>query len=190
MSARTASPPTIYDVVELPAAEKGGECQMQAGPRDAHHPCGNRVEFVFVYAASERPYEDDRRNMLACRECIPRISPEVQAQLRDQPSRVNHGTVPEALDEATLTQEYAELNERRFSRTASEADRERRIAVWNELLERTDVEQPECPECGSQRWGFTDHTECMSCGYGPTDPELLGEIQSAWDQVMAAGGDA
>ncbi|MCD2204382.1 hypothetical protein [Halobacterium sp. KA-6] len=188
MSARSAKEPTIYDVVELPRGEQDRECQCWTGP-PPRTPCTRDADVVAVYEATMREDDDDRDNIVACHDCAPSVSPTVQAQLREHPGQVNYGTAPEALDEATLTQEYRELNERRFSHTASEADRERRQQVWNELLERTDVEQPECPECGSHRWGFTDHTECTDCGYGPTDPELLGEIQSAWEQITAAGGD-
>lgn len=84
-----------------------------------------------------------------------------------------------------LREEYEELTERRFSHTITEEGRERRGEIWTELLERTDVEQPECPECGARSWGFSDHTECMDCEYGPrmNEQDLIDDIQTAWDKI-------
>lgn len=96
-------------------------------------------------------------------------------------------TDPNDLSDVELAAEYRELNERRFSHTISEEGRERRSVVWGELLERTDVQQPECPECSGRNWGFTDHTVCVECDYAPEDADLLDDIQSSWDAVMAVG---
>jgi len=99
--------------------------------------------------------------------------------------QVNFGTDVEDLDTSTLREEYEELNERRFSHTITENGRNRRVNIWQELRHRSDVLQPECPECGARNWTFTDHTECSDCGYGLSmgDEALLQEVQSAWDQI-------
>lgn len=101
-------------------------------------------------------------------------------------SIIDYDTDPEELSDDDLADEYLELNELRFSRMKSldEKEASRRTAVWQELRSRSDVEQPECPECGESKWTFTDHTECASCGHGPTDHELVDEVHRGWEQIV------
>lgn len=101
----------------------------------------------------------------------------------------NFGIDVDVLDTETLQREYQELNERRFSQTIEERGRARRTVVWNELRDRMDVEQPECPKCSEQRWGFSDHTLCANCDYAPVDDEILGEIQRGWEQIIHGGAN-
>ncbi|WP_224332903.1 hypothetical protein [Haloprofundus halobius] len=85
-----------------------------------------------------------------------------------------------------LREEYAELHEQMMSGVLEANRHDRMMGAWNELRERTEVEQPECPECGARNWGFSDHTECRDCAFGPADTDLLNDIQSAWDSIMHA----
>ncbi|WP_226041536.1 hypothetical protein [Natrinema sp. DC36] len=56
--------PEILDAVDAP----GGECEMWSG--EGPSPCGNDADYLVVYAASTRPDDDRRKNMLACSGCF------------------------------------------------------------------------------------------------------------------------
>jgi hypothetical protein len=88
------------------------------------------------------------------------------------------------LDE--LRDEYTTLREEQFSGVLDIEGVARVSDLWHELRRRTDVDQPECPECAARNWGFSDHTSCNACGYAPgmDEQDLLDRIQSAWDQIM------
>jgi len=63
---------------------------------------------------------------------------------------------------------------------------ERYPDIWKELKERTDVQQPECPDCGARDWGQTpgDPIHCTCGKEGVRDKELREEIYEAWDRII------
>lgn len=97
-------------------------------------------------------------------------------------------TNPDEMGLEAIREEYSELRERSVSGSATEPEWNRIGELWNELRERTEVEQPECPACGARDWGFSDHIECSRCGTAPAPDaqNLRDEIQSAWEQMMHA----
>jgi len=60
--------PRVYDVVEMPADQRGS-CELWSG--DEPSPCSQEGEFLFVYQGSTNPNEDIRRNAVACWDCVP-----------------------------------------------------------------------------------------------------------------------
>ena len=60
--------PEVYDVVEMPADQRGS-CELWSG--DEPSPCSREGEFLFVYQGSTNPNEDIRRNAVACWDCVP-----------------------------------------------------------------------------------------------------------------------
>lgn len=67
---------------------------------------------------------------------------------------------------------------------------QRQLSVWDELKERSDVEEPECPDCGARNWGQSpgDPKHCRECLRQVfREPELREEIDDAWDAIL--GGE-
>lgn len=106
-------------------------------------------------------------------------------------SDVEHAPISE-LSLSDLRTEYKNLTEAWVSGRLSEAERERRADMWATLLNRTDVEQPACPNCGARNWGFGDHIACRECDHATAyeDDELRAEIQAAWNRILGDGGDS
>lgn len=68
----------------------------------------------------------------------------------------------------------------------------RQTKVWQEIRDRAETEEPECPECDSRHWGQSpgDPAYCSCCGY-EAPGEVEEEIHEAWDamreEVKASG---
>jgi len=86
-------PPTVYDVVELPSAQKFKGCQLWP---DGESRCDRGAEYVFVYAASAHEDDDRRRNAVACGECCPKVSTEAK---RDSELATDGGRETTHIDE-------------------------------------------------------------------------------------------
>lgn len=65
---------------------------------------------------------------------------------------------------------------------------ERGVAIWEELCERTDVDQPECPECTARDWWSDGLAYCRGCGWqpGPADAQTLRDVIDAQDAILDA----
>lgn len=62
---------------------------------------------------------------------------------------------------------------------------ERQDELWGEMRTRADTEEPECPECGEQRWAQVpgDPVYCRACGYeGRRDDEKA--VHEVWDTIQ------
>ncbi len=91
---------------------------------------------------------------------------------------------PEEMGLEELREEYSERADIGFPEPE---EHDRKMALWNELRHRVDVEQPPCPHCGEGNWGQApgEPVQCNSCGeYLGENPELHQEIRSAWDEIM------
>lgn len=96
---------------------------------------------------------------------------------------------PEKMALEELREEYRNRADIGYS---DPEDQDRKMALWYELRDRTDVEQPACPECGEGNWGQApgEPVQCNSCGeYLGENPELRQEIQNAWNEIMHGGED-
>lgn len=72
------------------------------------------------------------------------------------------------LDEMTLEElrnEYRRMDPRELNAMKDPEEWERYHSLWNELLDRTDVQQPECPDCGARDWGqaLDNPPHCREC---------------------------
>jgi len=88
---------------------------------------------------------------------------------------------------AELREELDELQERVDfwePYEGQEAAWDRRDEVWAALRERADVDVPECPDCGGQRWGQSpgDPVECLECSANATADVEEG-VHDAWNAI-------
>ena len=86
-----------------------------------------------------------------------------------------------------LREEFAELQDRVDFWEPYEGQEDawdRRDEVWKALEERTNVDQPECPECGGSRWRQApgDPVECHSCGWTAT-AAVEEDVHNAWREI-------
>lgn len=60
----------------------------------------------------------------------------------------------------------------------------RQSEVWNEIRDRADTEEPECPDCDTRRWGQApgDPATCAGCGR-EARPETEEAIHEAWEAM-------
>lgn len=98
------------------------------------------------------------------------------------------------LEHSALRAEYEEAQERIWwhqPEDPEEVDRlhSRMSDLWDELESRADVEQPECPECGSRSWGQVPGgpTRCGGCDLhlGMEHEDLSTEVGKAWERILA-----
>lgn len=74
---------------------------------------------------------------------------------------------------------------------------ERAHDLWDELVERSDVEQPECPECGARNWGggWDQPSHCRECKaevheeLGVDPAEFEQRIGKAHAEIGGYGGE-
>jgi len=61
---------------------------------------------------------------------------------------------------------------------------ERQEEVWREIRDRSESEEPKCPECGAQRWAQSpgDPAYCRECGHEARAPRE-NAIHKAWDAM-------
>ena len=94
------------------------------------------------------------------------------------------------LDEMSLEElqiEYRTLDRFELNAMKHEDYWERIHQIWRELRDRTDVQQPKCPECGARNWGQSpgDPIHCNGCGKeGVHDDDLREVIYDAWRQMI------
>lgn len=99
------------------------------------------------------------------------------------------GVDPEEMSLEDLREEYLEVADIGYSDPDKD---ERKMALWHELRDRVDVEQPECPTCGERNWGQApgEPVMCNACGDSlGKNPELREEIQAAWNEIMYGDAD-
>lgn len=103
-------------------------------------------------------------------------------------------TPVEELNMVALRDHYDELTNRLFATDPSLGDTaevlyQRTTDVWSELCERSEVEQPACPECDVRDWGqkFGGPVICKRCGHRVADRDLEEQIREAWNEIL--GGD-
>jgi predicted RNA-binding Zn-ribbon protein involved in translation (DUF1610 family) len=63
---------------------------------------------------------------------------------------------------------------------------ERCDALWSEIRNRTETDEPPCPDCGGRRWGQAagDPVHCRQCGHeGPAETENA--VHEAWDAMIS-----
>lgn len=99
---------------------------------------------------------------------------------------------PDEMEYDEIAREYQDLKDADLSGGLEDPLIDRLVDLWDELRERSAVEQPECPACGARNWRFIDHTECAACDYAPEmdEQDLLNDIQVSWQKILAGtGGD-
>lgn len=96
---------------------------------------------------------------------------------------------PETMDHAEIREEYRDLTERRVHGALPDEQADRMLALWTELKSRSDTEEPECPECGVRRWGWSpgEPIACMKCDLtlGENHEELIEDVENAWNAIVA-----
>lgn len=105
---------------------------------------------------------------------------------------------PEKMDQDELTQEWHNAYERTEFGPLDDSERDevwdRRRDLWQEMKSRSDVEPPECPECGGQRWvqAVGDPKHCGNCDLvlGPDHEDLIDQINSAWWAIQGRTEEA
>lgn len=62
---------------------------------------------------------------------------------------------------------------------------DRHEELWNALEERSNVEQPECPECGHRGWGQSpgDPVVCLECSH-MASRSLEESVHESWDRIV------
>lgn len=104
---------------------------------------------------------------------------------------VDMDTPVEDLDDerlADLYRELAGLLDRGYAphiHEWHEDAHERKSDVWQEIRSRTDVEEPECPECGARHWGQApgDPVYCCEC-YTEGGHDIEVQVHDVWDAMM------
>lgn len=73
-----------------------------------------------------------------------------------------------------------------ISALEDEEDWERYHDMWDELVERADVGQPECPECGARDWAqeMDGPIYCRDCHFERPSLETRNAVRDAWEKIM------
>lgn len=102
------------------------------------------------------------------------------------------------MDHSELRSEWENIVEQLRHGVPSEEDHarlaDRRRALWDEMVDRSDADAPECPECGGTRWTQTigDPKYCTGCdlGLGMQHEDLIAEVDAYWEAVLAGPQEA
>lgn len=86
-----------------------------------------------------------------------------------------------------LRNEWTRLHMALEEGALNEADEDRIREIWDELAERSDVDQPPCPECDARDWYWVPGKPyfCRDCGFGLTDTYSyrLDAVRDAVDSI-------
>lgn len=86
--------------------------------------------------------------------------------------------------------EYRTLDQFELNAAEHEEYWERYHQIWREIKERTEVQEPPCPECGGRSWSQSpgEPLYCGKCGKeGVYDDDLREAIHTAWDRMLGMG---